>query len=193
MARYRFEFVIYRRWSRMAQSVAWLGSVAWPGSVAWLGESRDALGHSALATVDDEFEAVPGHSFLAMLRCPQPATITRKQKVAINLPPRGKQRSAALSCTCYTIKNLPETADNSWIIPSSRSSLLFSKLFRHYRHMPTYEQFEAASIFSFATYSSDGLSPFPSYLKVVLYPYVKPGSQLFPVLKKKLRVWWPFS
>ena len=71
-----------------------------------------------------------------MLRCPQPATIARKRKVAINQPPHGKRRSAARGCTCYTIKNLPKTADNSRIIPSSRSSLLFSKLFRHYRRMP---------------------------------------------------------
>ena len=50
--------------------------------------SSNAVGPSALATVDDE--AVPGHSFLETLRYPQPATIARKQKVAINLPPRGK-------------------------------------------------------------------------------------------------------
>ena len=37
----------------------------------------------------------------------------------------------------YTLKNLPKTADNSRIIPSSRSSLLFSKLFQHYRRIPT--------------------------------------------------------
>ena len=38
-------------------------------------------------------------------------------------------------------------------------------------------------------YNSDGLSSFSSYLKQVLLPYVKPGSRLFPLLKKKLRVW----
>ena len=40
-------------------------------------------------------------------------------------------------------------------------------------------------IFSFVTYSSDGLSPFPSYLKLVLQPYVKSGSRLLHMLKKK--------
>ena len=39
-------------------------------------------------------------------------------------------------------------------------------------------------IFSFVTYSSDELSPFPSYLKLVLLPSVKSGSRLFPMLKK---------
>ena len=53
----------------------------------------NAVGPSASATVDNE--AVPGHSFLATLHCPQPATIARKRKVAINPPPRGKRRSAA--------------------------------------------------------------------------------------------------
>ena len=53
----------------------------------------NAVGPSASTTVHDK--AVPGHSFLTTLRCPQPATIARKQKVAINPPPRGKQRSAA--------------------------------------------------------------------------------------------------
>ena len=52
-----------------------------------------AVGPSASATLDDK--AVPGHSFLATLRCPQPVTIARKQKVAINQPPRGKRRSTA--------------------------------------------------------------------------------------------------
>ena len=52
----------------------------------------NAVGPSGSVTVDDE--AVPGHSFLAMLHCPQPATIARKQQVAINPPPCGKQRSA---------------------------------------------------------------------------------------------------
>ena len=37
-------------------------------------------------------------------------------------------------------------------------------------------------IFSFVTYSSDRGSPLPSYLKLVLQPYVKSGSR-----KKKLR------
>ena len=32
------------------------------------------------AMVNDEFEAVLGHSFLAILRCPQPATIARRRK-----------------------------------------------------------------------------------------------------------------
>ena len=45
--------------------------------------------------------------------------------------------------------------------------------------------FETVPIFSFVTYSSDGLSPFPSYLKLVLQPYVKSGSRLLPMLKKK--------
>ena len=53
----------------------------------------NAMGPSASAIVDDE--AVPGHSFLMTLCCPQAATILRKGKVAINLPPRGKRRSAA--------------------------------------------------------------------------------------------------
>ena len=38
----------------------------------------NAVAPSASATV------VPGLSFLAMLRCPQPATIVRKREVAIN-------------------------------------------------------------------------------------------------------------
>ena len=50
---------------------------------------------SASATVDDKFEAVPGNSYLAMLRCPQLATIARKRKVAINPPPRGKVKKTA--------------------------------------------------------------------------------------------------
>ena len=41
-------------------------------------------------------------------------------------------------------------------------------------------------IFSFLTYSSDGVSPFPSYLKLVFQPYVKLGSLLIPMLNKKL-------
>ena len=52
----------------------------------------NAVGPSASTTVDDK--AVPGHSFLATLRCPQPAAIARKRKLAINPPPRGKRRSA---------------------------------------------------------------------------------------------------
>jgi len=35
-------------------------------------------------------------------------------------------------------------------------------------------------------YSSDRSSPFPSYLKLVLQPHVKPGSRLFPLFKKSL-------
>ena len=50
-----------------------------------------------------------------------------------------------------------------------------------------YQQFETVPTFSFVMYSSDGLSPFPSYLKLVLQPYVKTGSRLLPVLKEKLR------
>ena len=50
---------------------------------------------------------------------------------------------------------------------------------------------ETVPIFSFVTYSSDRPGPFPSYLKLVLLPYVKPGSRLFPVLKKNLRFWPP--
>ena len=38
----------------------------------------NAVGPSASATVDNE--AVPGHSFLVTLCCPQPATIARKRK-----------------------------------------------------------------------------------------------------------------
>ena len=41
-----------------------------------------------------------------------------------------------------------------------------------------------ALIFSFVTYSSDGLSPFPSYLKLVLQPYVKFGNHLLPCRRK---------
>ena len=48
----------------------------------------NAVGPSASATVDEE--AVPGHSFLVTLHCPQPAIIVRRQKVAINPPPRGR-------------------------------------------------------------------------------------------------------
>ena len=83
----RYCFIVYCRWSRRAHSVAWLGSVT------WLSESSDAVGPSASVTVDDEFKAVPGHSFLTLLRCPQPATIARKRKVAFNPPPHGKWRS----------------------------------------------------------------------------------------------------
>ena len=53
----------------------------------------NAVGPSASVMVDDE--AVPVHSFLATLCSPQPATIARKRKIAINLPPCGKRRSAA--------------------------------------------------------------------------------------------------
>ena len=42
----------------------------------------NAVGPSASVTVDNE--AVPCHSFLATLCCPQPATIARKWKVTIN-------------------------------------------------------------------------------------------------------------
>ena len=56
----------------------------------------NAVGPSASATVDNK--AVPGHSFLVTLRCPQPATIARKRKVAINPPPHGKQR---VSCAWH--------------------------------------------------------------------------------------------
>ena len=59
MARYRFKFV-YRRFNDSDAA-----------------ESNDAVGPSASATVD-KFEAVPGDSFLAMLRCPQHATIARE-------------------------------------------------------------------------------------------------------------------
>jgi len=59
-------------------------------------------------------------------------------------------------------------------------------------YLVAYQQFETVLIFSFVMYSSDRTSPFPSYLKLVLLPYVKPGSRLFPVSKKKLRVRLPF-
>ena len=52
----------------------------------------NTMGPSASAMVDDE--AVLGHSFLVTLRCLQPATITRKRKVAINPPLCGKRKSA---------------------------------------------------------------------------------------------------
>ena len=45
-------------------------------------------------------------------------------------------------------------------------------------YLVAYQQFRN---FSFVTYSSDRPSLFPSYLKLVLLPYVKPGSCLFPV------------
>ena len=46
------------------------------------------------------------------------------------------------------------------------------------------QQFETAPIFPFVTYSSGGLSAFPSYLKLVLPACVKSGSRLLPTLKK---------
>ena len=45
-------------------------------------------------------------------------------------------------------------------------------------YLVAYQQFRN---FSFVTYISDRPSLFPSYLKLVLLPYVKPGSRLFPV------------
>ena len=45
-------------------------------------------------------------------------------------------------------------------------------------YLVAYQQFQN---FSFVTYRSDRPSLFPSYLKLVLLPYVKPGSCLFPV------------
>ena len=78
----RYCSIAYCRWSRRAHSVAWLGSVT------WLSEPSDAVGPSAPATVD-EFKAVPGHSFLMMLRCPQPATTARKRKAGFNMGSEG--------------------------------------------------------------------------------------------------------
>ena len=49
-------------------------------------------------------------------------------------------------------------------------------------YLVAYQQFETVPIFSFVTYSSDRGSPLPSYLKLVLQPYVKSGSR-----KEKLR------
>ena len=75
-------------------------SVAFAEAEGPTAESSDTVGPSASATVD-KFEAVPGHSFLAILRCPQRATIARKWKVAINPPPHGKWRSAEPARGCY--------------------------------------------------------------------------------------------
>ena len=69
---------------------------------------KPRCGPFCVGTVDDKFEAIPGRSFLAMLHCPQPATIKRQRKVAINPPPHGKRRSAARGCyilTCETTLN----------------------------------------------------------------------------------------
>ena len=59
-----------------------------------------AEGSGTSASVESETEPTsdeptPGPSLLATLRCPQPAAIARKRKVAVNPgPPRGKRRSA---------------------------------------------------------------------------------------------------
>ena len=50
-----------------------------------------------------------------------------------------------------------------------------------------YQQFGGADFPIFFTYSSGGLSAFPSYLKLVLPAFVKYGSCLLPTLKKKFR------
>ena len=79
----------------------------------------NTMGLSASAMVDDK--AVPGHSFLVTLRCPQPATITRKWKVAINPPPREKRKSAARGTSIsqfpmavYHIQYLQEYFETYW-------------------------------------------------------------------------------
>ena len=51
-------------------------------------------------------------------------------------------------------------------------------------YLVAYQQFETVPIFSFYMYSCDIPSLFPSYLKLVLLPYVKPRSRLFPVFNK---------
>ena len=85
----------------------------------------NAVGLSASAAVDDE--AVPGHSFHATLRCPQPATIARKRKVAINPPPRGKRRSLAARGT-FDSKSV--TLHNaSARVPDEQFTVLAGKLF----------------------------------------------------------------
>ncbi len=53
-----------------------------------MAEASDSAGPSTMT--EHEATAVP--SLLSKLRCPQPAAIARKRKVALN--PRGKRRSA---------------------------------------------------------------------------------------------------
>ncbi len=55
-----------------------------------MAEASDSAGPSTMT--EHEATAVP--SLLSKLRCPQPAAIARKRKVALNPPPRGKHRSA---------------------------------------------------------------------------------------------------
>ena len=74
---------------------------------------------------------------------------------------------------------LAQARPNYWSMPGKR----FVPVWSHYLYVyiAVCQQFENAPIFLFVTYNSDGLSPFPSYLKQVLLPYVKSGSRLLPL------------